>query len=308
MNRDCNPLEDLRGIVTVLNTPFNEDLEVDAAALAAHVDYALNSGVNGFLVPAMAAEVRNLNAGERRLMLQTVLERAAGRVPVVAGVYADDADARLRLVEDYVALGADAVLVSVPFESEDGLVRDVARVAEAGARTIMVQDWSFSGYGIPLPAILRLAAEVPQFRSIKIEVVASGLKYTQILEATDGGLHVAGGWAVGQMMEGLERGVHTFMSTGLHEIYGAIHGRYAEGRVEETRRLFFRLLPILAFSNQHLDVSIHFFKHLLHRQGVYPTPAVREPILPFDRFHMHQADILIEYAIELMREVREGRA
>jgi 4-hydroxy-tetrahydrodipicolinate synthase len=67
--------------------------------------------------------------------------------------------------------------------------------------------------------------------------------------------------------------------------------------------LFRRLLPILAFSNQHLDISIHFFKRLLYRQGLYPTPRVREPILPFDGYHMRIADELIDYALKLMREI-----
>ncbi len=55
------------------------------------------------------------------------------------------------------------------------------------------------------------------------------------------------------------------------------------------------MLPILAFSNQHLDISIHFFKRLLHRQGIYATAHVRAPSLPFDGVHEHEADELIEY-------------
>ena len=38
------------------------------------------------------------------------------------------------------------------------------------------------------------------------------------------------------------------------------------------------------------DISIHFFKRLLFRQGIYPTPKVREPILHFDKLHQEIAD------------------
>ncbi len=307
-----NPLNDLRGIVTVLNTPFGAEGtsgrgELDVDSLERHVKYALEAGVHGFLVPAMAAEVTKLDLGERREMLQTVLRTVAGARPVVAGVYADDPETRLQVARQYVDLGVDALLVSVPYESVDSFVAAVRGVADTGAPVVMVQDWSPSGYGIPIDAILRALEEVPAFKSIKIEVAASGIKYSEVLDRTKGQLHVAGGWAVGQMMEGLDRGVHAFMPTGLHEIYVAIYNRFVSGDTEAARRLFYKLLPVLAFSNQHLDISIHFFKRLLHRQGIYATSTVREPIATFDRHHESQADYLIDYAIALMEAVRTGR-
>ena len=303
-----NPLTELRGIVTVLNTPFDDSLEVDLAALCRHVEYALEAEVTGFLVPAMASEVTKLSAAERRDVLRAVLETVGGARPVIAGVYADDRKSRLRLAEEYVALGASALLVSVPFSTTEQLVADVGEVANVGPELVMVQDWSPGGYGIALDAIERLASEVSAFRSIKIEVAASGAKYSEVLDRMRGSLHVAGGWAVTQMIEGLERGVHAFMPTALHEIYVAIYRRFTEGRAESARDLFNRVLPILSFSNQHLDVSINFFKRLLQHQGIYETARVREPSLPFDRFHRSQADYLTRYAASLIDDVRSGRA
>jgi len=61
------------------------------------------------------------------------------------------------------------------------------------------------------------------------------------------------------------------MPTGLHEIYVRIDRLYRTGRRDEARRLFDCCLPVLAFSNQHLDLSIRFFKRLLWRQGLYVT-------------------------------------
>ena len=299
-----NPITDLCGIVTVLNTPYTRTNEVDLSSVEGHVRYALAAGVNGFLVPAMAAEVTKLELPEREAMLSTVIRTVSGRVPVVAGVYAPDSAARVAIAARYVELGADAVLVSIPFVSEEAYTREVGAVASLGMQVLMIQDWAPDGYGIPLDTIVRLTAEVPNFRSIKIEVAASGMKYTDVLERTNRSLHVAGGWAVGQMIEGLDRGIHAFMPTALHEIYVEIYRRYRSGDREGARALHFDLLPILSFTNQHLDISIHFFKQLLHRQGVFATPLVREPILPFDRYHQRQADYLLERAIELIGRVK----
>ena len=86
----------LRGIVTVLNTPYTADDRVDLEALRRNVRRALAAGVAGFLVPAMAAEVDRLTLEERRGMVQAVLEEAAGRVPVIGGASAASAGERRR--------------------------------------------------------------------------------------------------------------------------------------------------------------------------------------------------------------------
>ena len=119
-------------------------------------------------------------------------------------------------------------------------------------------------------------------------------------------MHVSGGWAVSQMIEGLIRGVHAFMPTGMHLIYCEIYRLWSLGKEDEATNLFRQILPVLAFANQHIDISIHFFKRLLHRQGIYPTSNVREPILPFDHIHQHIADNLIDSIIELENELQSN--
>jgi len=171
---------------------------------------------------------------------------------------------------------------------------------------LMIQDWDFQGYGLPVALIQQLFYEIEVFRCLKIEVVPAGRKYTEVLEATQGKLHVSGGWAVMQIIEALDRGVHAFMPTGMHEIYTAIYALCQQGQREAAQRLFQELLPVLAFSNQHLGISIHFFKRLLYRQGLYATPRVREPILPFDSYHQKIADELIDHVLQLIDRVTSG--
>ncbi|HPE77055.1 MAG TPA: dihydrodipicolinate synthase family protein, partial [Draconibacterium sp.] len=121
---------------------------------------------------------------------------------------------------------------------------------------------------------------------------------------TKGRLNVSGGWAVSQMIEGLKRGVHAFMPTGMHWIYCEIYRLWKSGNEPEAEKLFQQILPVLAFSNQHLDISIHFFKRLLHQQGIYPTANVRQPILPFDEIHRLIAEKHIQHIIELENHLK----
>ncbi|MBZ0302388.1 MAG: dihydrodipicolinate synthase family protein [Anaerolineae bacterium] len=292
-------LDSLTGIVTVLNTPFTADDRVDLESLSAHVAYALEAGVAGFLVPALASEVAKLTEAEREALVRQVVTDVAGRVPVIGGASAETRENRVRLATRWIEVGCAGVLVNLPYVDDAQYEADVRALAALNPGFLMLQDWDFGGYGLPVPLIARLFAEIDALQSLKIEVVPAGVKYTEVHHATGGRLHLAGGWAVSQMIEALDRGVHAMMPTALHRVYIQIDRLYRGGDREAAVALFQQLLPVLAFSNQHLDISVHFFKRLLHRQGLYATARVREPILPFDTYHTRIADELIERVIAL---------
>lgn len=261
-------LLDLRGIVTVLNTPFGVDAGIDVEGLRRNVSEAMEAGVVGFLAPAMASEVDKLSEVERELLVRTVVEAVRGRAVVIGGASAPTVEARLRVGRRLLEFGCDGILVSIPFRDEAQYGREVRAAADLRPPFLMLQDWDPVGPGVPVSVIASLFREIDVFRCLKIEAVPAGAKYSAVIEATEGRLHVSGGWAVMQMIEALDRGVHAFMPTGMHQIYTRIFSLYHAGQRDEARELFSRLLPVLAFSNQHLDVSIHSFK----RRTLLPLP------------------------------------
>lgn len=297
----------LFGIVTVLNTPFTTDDSIDLKALRKNVRDALNAGVGGFLVPAMAAEVYKLSEKERISMVEAVLDEVSGIVPVIAGAGEIDIDKTKKLLSAYCSLGCKEVLFQIPYHNPEQFKNHFAKLAEINVEMIMLQDWDAAGYGLPDELILELFEQVPTFRCLKVETVPAGVKYSKILELTNGKLNISGGWAVSQMIEGLTRGVHAFMPTGMHWIYTEIYRLWKSSEKVAATTLFRELLTILSFSNQHLDISVHFFKQLLHQQGTYPTPNVREPILPFDKIHQEIADELIQKVIEMEDKIKLSR-
>jgi len=297
-----------KGIITVLNTPFTPDNAIDVDGLVRNVENAIAARVAGFLVPAMASEVDKLTQEERERMVRTVLDVSKGRVPVIGGASAGTHAERVQWTRRLTALGCDGVLVSVPFDEEAAYKREVREIAACEPPMLMLQDWDARGYGAPVPLLASLFEEIECFRSLKIEVVPAGVKYSEMLQATRGQLHVAGGWAVMQMLEALDRGVDAFMPTAMHRIYTKLYQLYHSGKRTDARALFEQVLPVLAFSNQHLDISIHFFKRLLHEQGVFSTARVRQPILPFDAVHERIAAELIEYVMRLEAELQHPEA
>ncbi len=190
--------------------------------------------------------------------------------------------------------------------SEGALEKGLAALGEAGPGPVVLQDLDWRGGGLPLDVIARLAERVPAFAGIKVETVPAGPKYTAILAATGGRLHVSGGWAVGQMMDALSRGVHAFMPTGMEPIYCEIHRRHRAGRPEEARALFEAILPILAFANQHIEVSIRFFKALRRTAGLFATDACRPPVAALDAVQDRECRRLVDLALAIERNLSQA--
>jgi len=296
----------IHGIITVLNTPFSKYNSIDIPSLKRNVKEAVDSGVAGFLVPALASEIHRLTLAEREIMVATVLETVDGKIPVFAGTASRSIEEGKSVLLLYKELGCTHFLVQLPYVNWNQFESDFYALADLGPEVIMLQDWDATGYGLPDELILKLFEEVPAFRCLKVETIPAGVKYSRMLELTEERMHVSGGWAVMQMPEALQRGVHAFMPTGMHWIYTTIFREYKKGNRENALKLFQDILPVLAFSNQHLDISIHFFKRLLWKQGIYQTPDVREPILPFDDVHLEIADRLIDHVIRLEQNIRSS--
>ena len=294
----------LSGIITVLNTPFSQSGEIDYQALKRNVKEALAAGIAGFLLPAMASEVHHLSLMEKLKSLETVLDLVDGRVPVFGGTAAESVTRSGELIKAYQDLGCRHFLVQLPYHSEERFKAEFYRLMELGPEIVMLQDWSSDTYGLPDELIMELFERVPAFRCLKVETVPAGIKYTKMLELSNGTMHISGGWAVMQMPEALKRGVHAFMPTAMHWIYTRIFDLYRDGAHEAAIALFHEVLPVLAFSNQHLDISIHFFKRLLWRQGIYPTSKVRIKTSVFDQVHQDISDTLIDRVMQIEKRFK----
>lgn len=292
------------GIVPSLNTPFTADGAVDTEAYGRLIDYVIAAGCAGALLPAVAGEVGSLTRAERERLIEAAASRNAGRIPLIVGASAASWPESLALARHAGQAGAAAIL----WQPEAGLTgnaleKGLAALGEAGPGPVVLQDLDWRGGGIALEVIVRLFERVPAFAGIKVETVPAGPKYSAILAATEGRLHVSGGWAVSQMMDALKRGVHAFMPTGMEPIYCEIHRRHRAGRPEEARALFEAILPILAFANQHIEVSIRFFKALRKAAGVFPTDACRPGVAALDAIQTEESRRLVERALEIERKL-----
>lgn len=293
----------MRGIVPSLNTPFEADGAVDHAALERLVEHTVAAGCGGMLGLAVAGEHTTLTQAEKTRFVEVVTDINAGRIPFVVSVTAPDPEDSLALAKMVESAGASGICVQVP----DGFDLSQKRrfLQDLGQHTplLMVQDLDWAGGGMPIEEIVALFDAVAPFSWLKIETQRAGPKYSAVLQATGGALNVCGGWAVTQLMDAMARGVHAFIPTGMERVYVAIHELYDSGDVHGARALFERVLPILNFSNQHIDISIRFFKELRKSEGLFRTDTCRVATARFDPAQRIEADHALGAALALIGEL-----
>ncbi len=309
MSPSPDPIPLQQGIISVLQTPFDQQGAVDLKSLEALVEETIAAGVNGFLVPAVASEVGSLTAEDRRSIVQKVADVTRRRVPIIVGASAPQPRACIEQAQLARTVGAAAYLVAVPPdlyrhpEQIEPFFREV--VAGAGNLPLMLQDLDFTGPGLELDMIHRLTQTLPTLSALKIESIPAGPKYSAVRDRCGEGIFIAGGWSTAQMIEALDRGVDAMIpESSTVWVFAAIDRHYRNGDREGGIQLFNRLQPVLGFSHQELIVSIAFGKRLLVRKGVFQTPKMRAGNFEWDSYNGRVADEIIEYYLKLEASVK----
>ena len=173
----------LRGCGTALVTPFRQDGSIDDAALRNLVAWQVESGID-FLVPCgTTGETPTLTHDEWLFVIDTTIEIAAGRVPVVAGATSNSTrDAVEKAKEIAARPGVNAILTASPYynkPTQEGQYRHFKAIAEAvGDKPIILYNVpGRTGANIE-PGTLARLAESPNIVGVK---EASG-SMTQIAE------------------------------------------------------------------------------------------------------------------------------
>ena len=123
----------LRGSIVPLVTPFH-DGRLDEDALRRLVEFQIRHGSHGISVLGTTGEPTSLTPDERERVMALAVEAAGGRVPVLVGTGSNNHDETLRYTRLAERLGADALLLIVPYynkPSQRGLYEHFRRAAAA---------------------------------------------------------------------------------------------------------------------------------------------------------------------------------
>ena len=276
------------GVFSVLPTPFTPSGDIDSESLQRVVDLFLADGVNGFTALGVTSEVARLTEAERDAVLDSVVARVNGRVPIVAGATAEGLRTCIEYSRRAKAAGASAVMISpprMPKINSDAVARHFAEVASAVDVPIIVQDYPpISGYAMEASLLARIARDVPSARTIKLEDPPTPFKTSRILEATNGlDVNVFGGLGGVFLLEELMAGAAGAMTGfAFPAILVQIVSRFRAGKTDEAADLFYRKVPLMRFEFQEgLGMAIR--KEVLRRRGAIECADIRLPGAKLDK-------------------------
>jgi 2-keto-3-deoxy-L-arabinonate dehydratase len=276
----------LTGVVPVVPTVFRDDEELDADGTARVVDYLIDAGSDGLCLLANYSEQFSLTDGERDTLARTLIERVAGRVPVIvtASHYsARIAAARARAAQD---LGAAMVMLMPPFfgatmsVAGPAVIEYFARVADAVTIPLMVQDAPLSATPLPAGLLADLVRRVPQVRYAKVEVPQAADKIQHLVTVLgellpgpfDGEESVT-------LIPDLEAGARgTMPSSMVPAELGAIVRGYLAGDRAGAVAAWESLLPLIHYENRQCGLRAQ--KILLAEGGIIASERTRAPLGP----------------------------
>src|SRR5258708_3250468 len=103
-------MADFYGVFPYLVSPVDADGRIRTKVLGRLCDDLIKSGVHGLTPLGSTGEFAYLNNEQRATVVQTTIEAARGRVPVVAGVASTSTSDAVAQAELYQKLGADGIL------------------------------------------------------------------------------------------------------------------------------------------------------------------------------------------------------
>ncbi len=274
----------LKGSIVALVTPMTAATEVDEAAWLALLDWHLASGTNGVVVGGTTGESATLTESEFARLLELAVERAAGRMSILAGTGSSSTAATIERTALAARLGADAALVVTPSynrPSQRGLLAHFRAVADAADRPVVL-------YNVPARTAVDLQpetslalAEHPNIVAIK-EAVSD---QQRIATLVNGGLAVLSGDdpSCCESMRLGAKGVISVAANVIPAAYARLCKLALSGQAEQARALdagYAELYEFLGVESNPVPV-----KWLLSAMGRIDR-GIRLPLVPLDaRWH-----------------------
>ncbi|MFG1732192.1 dihydrodipicolinate synthase family protein [Paenibacillus sp. 843] len=266
------------GVYVALVTPFTPNYEVDYQRLVELCDVLISQGVHGLIPTGSLGEYAALTREERAKVVETVIEAAAGRVPVVVGSAAPSTKQVVEWVQHAKDAGAAGVMALPPINYkplEFEVIAHYEAINEVGLPVIVYNNPH--DYKVDLtPQLLSRLSKLEHVVAVKefsgdIRRVHDILAYTDLEVmigvddlAMEGALFGASGWISGVPNALPKEGVELFNLA-------------RQGKLQDASALYRHLLPLF-----HFDASpqlVQSIKYMMELAG-FPVGPTRPPRLP----------------------------
>ncbi|MDH3646477.1 MAG: 4-hydroxy-tetrahydrodipicolinate synthase [Gammaproteobacteria bacterium] len=275
-------VSNIKGSIPPLITPFS-DGEVDYQAYAGLVEFQISRGTHGILVNGTTSEPSTLTVEERNRLVDTAIEAAKGKVPIVAATGSQSLAESDYLTKHAVNAGVDALLIVTPYyirPPQRGLIQYYLKLAATHDTPWMIYHIpGRTAVSVTLDTMRTLREKSPTFVGMKHAVNDLGF-VTECLDALGGDFRI---------FVGLEELSFPMMSIGACGLMNAVGNLRPEVLVEMAeavwkgdlaggRALHDRLLEV----NQAVfyDTNPIPMKYMMKKLGIIPANEHRLPMMP----------------------------
>jgi len=289
-----------KGSGVALITPFKDEENVDFETLGRLVDFHLEHKTDAIIVCGTTGEPSTMPDDEHLEVIRFVIDRVAGRKPVIAGVGSNHTKHAVYLSKKAQELGADGLLHVTPYynkTTQKGLIEHFQRINDAVSIPIIVYNVpSRTGLNI-LPETMKELAKLPNIKAIK---EASG-NITQVAEIAmlcpEIDIYSGNDDQIVPILSVGGIGVISVLANILPDETHDIVEYFLNGEIEKARQLQLKLLPII--KALFIEVNPIPVKEAMNMMGF----NVGKPRLPLTTMTEKNREILkkalVDYGISI---------
>ncbi|MBP3415202.1 MAG: 4-hydroxy-tetrahydrodipicolinate synthase [Clostridia bacterium] len=233
------------GAGVALVTPFNDDFSINYSKLDELVEFHIENGTDAIIACGTTGEASTMSREEHLSVVERVVNRANGRIKVIAGSGSNDTMFAIGTSKGAQALGVDGLLIVTPYynkTSQKGLIKHYNMIADSvDLPIIMYSVPGRTGVNI-LPSTCAELAKHPNIVAIK-EASGNMAQVTEIASLCGDVLDIYSGcdeitvpiMSVGGI--GVISVVSNILPREMHDMCAL----YLEGKTTEAAKLQFKL-------------------------------------------------------------------
>lgn len=307
--------ESAKGVYIIAVTPFSDDGSLDLNSTDRMVDACLESGVSGITILGIMGEATKLTSEESRTFAKRVINRVAGRAPVIVGASAPGFAPMRELTASVMDMGAAGVMVAPPasLRSDDQICSYFEMVGETlgPAVPFVLQDHPVStGVQMATTVILRIIKAVPSCVMLKHEDCPGLAKLSAIRASSARGdtrrISILTGNGGGLFLpEELTRGADGAMTGFAYpEMMVQVCNAHASGDVARAHDIYDAYLPLARYEQQP-GIGLAVRKFILAKRGMIASAAIRKPGPKLSAEDIADIELLIERQERRLKEIGE---
>ncbi len=161
----------LKGFITPILTPLNQQQETDVPALKRLVEHMLTGGVDGLFLFGSSGEGPALSQNQISIALQATYEVVQGQVPLLVGILETSTQRVIDVIRHIEKLdGADAIVVTTPyyFGTDDAdHVAHFRKIAQSTTLPVILYNIPPMTHQVIAVSTIKALLELPNIVGIK---------------------------------------------------------------------------------------------------------------------------------------------